>query len=459
MKSFTTRIAAASTLAVALLVSSLSPVLAFDSYDSGVQVQNLEGVAGTVDLLSYTEAGVESVVVSDDPIAANGSNTYFATTLPLADGFKGSMIVSADVQVAAIANIVTPGFTANASYLAAGNGATTVQLPLLMKNNSGYNTWYAVQNTSPDTNATIDIVYSDGVTINDQVIPPGASKSFRQADENHGDNDREVFSAIITSDQPIVAAVLEESNSIMFAYTGFTGGSTNPVMPLINYQPAIGYQTGVQIQNIGNADTNVTVTYTPAVVNGNAIGTQCTETLTIAKGKSQTFALTAFAPGESAGENSTCADGVRFVGAGKVTTNSANQDLTVIVNQLGTADGGAYGGFNPAAATPKVVLPLVQDRRGAGFEFFTGINIMNVGAGNTTVTCSYTNSAVTQSAQLAPGGVMNILQNNVIAPNYAGSGTCTTNPAMNIVGMANELSQTAPTQDRLLVYEGANVNP
>jgi len=80
MKSFTTRIAAASTLAVALLVSSLSPVLAFDSYDSGVQVQNLEGVAGTVDLLSYTEAGVESVVVSDDPIAANGSNTYFATT-------------------------------------------------------------------------------------------------------------------------------------------------------------------------------------------------------------------------------------------------------------------------------------------------------------------------------------------------------------------------------------------
>ncbi|MCC6165594.1 MAG: hypothetical protein IT329_00060 [Caldilineaceae bacterium] len=462
MKSFATRIAVASTLALSLLASSLGPVYAqaFPSYDSGVQVQNLQGTAGSVTLKSYTEDGTEKTVVAADPITANGSNTYFAATLPLDQGFKGSMVVSADVEVAAIANIVTPGFTAAAAYLAANEGATTVQLPLLMKNNSGYNTWFAVQNTA-STEATVDIVYSDGVVINDVVIKPSASKTFYQSQENHpaDPQGRSVFSAIITSDQPIVAAVLEETSTLMFAYTGFTGGAKKPVMPLINYQPAIGYQTGVQIQNVGNAATNVTVTYTPAKdpVTNNPIGTTCTETLAIQPGKSETFALRAFAPGDSPGENSTCADGVRFVGAAEVTDNSADQDLTVIVNQTTGVVGGAYGGFDPGSVTAKVVLPLIQDRRGADFQFWTGFNIMNVGNGNTTVTCSYTGSSFTQQATLTPGGVMNALQKDNIADGYAGSGTCTTNPAMSIVGVVNQLSQTNPTMDRLMVSEGANV--
>jgi hypothetical protein len=385
--------------------------------------------------------------VPADPITANGSNTYYGPTLPLGDGFKGAMVVSADVQVAAIANINTPGFTAAASYLAASEGAPTVQLPLLMKNNSGYTTWFAVQNTA-GVDATIDIAYSSGLNVNDVVIKPGAAKTFYQAQENHA---IAVFSAIITSDQPIVAAVIEENNRTMFAYTGFTGGSTNPVMPLINANNA-SYQTGVQILNGGSADTNVTVTYTPAP----NLGTQCTETQTIPAKQSRTFALAAFAPNESPGENSTCADGVRFVGAAEVTANSASQELTAIVNQFTTTNGEAYGAFNKADATNKVVFPLILDRRGGGFLFWTGFNVMNVSTGNVNVSCSFTGSGFTQQATLVPGGVMNALQQNNIADNYAGSGTCTANGA--IIGVVNELSQTDPNADRLLVYEGANVD-
>jgi hypothetical protein len=320
-----------------------------------------------------------------------------------------------------------------------------------MKDNSGYTTWFAVQNTSASV-ATVNIAYSSGHSVNNVQIQPGAARTFYQADEPHG---QAIFSAIITSDQPVVAAVIEENPSQMFAYTGFTSGSTNPVMPLINANNA-GYQTGVQILNGGNASTDVTVTYTPAP----GLGTACTETQTIPAGQSRTFALHVFAPGESPNapwdQASNCVDGERFVGAAEVTGNSANQELTAIVNQNSAVDGEAYGAFDPAAATSTVVFPLILDRRGADFQFWTGFNVMNVGNANTTVNCTFTDTGFTQSAQLAPGGVMNALQQNNIAEDYAGSATCTASQP--IVGVVNEVSQTDPNADRLLVYEGANIS-
>lgn len=467
MKSFATRIAVASTLALSLLASSLGPVhaQAFTSYDSGVQVQNLENKPGSVTLKSYKEDGTETTVVPSDPIGANGSNNYYGPTLPLGEGFKGSMVVSADVQVAAIANINTPGFAAAASYLAASEGSTTVQLPLLMKNNAGYNTWFAVQNTA-GVEATINIAYSSGLNINGQKIPPGAAKTFYQKDENHS---KPVFSAIITSDQPIVAAVIEENDKQMLAYTGFTGGSTAPVFPLVNTNN-IGLQTGIQILNFGGVPTDVTVTYTPAPGANN--GQQCTETQTIPSQDSRTFALHVFALGESNAwdQASNCVDGARFVGSAKVTTNSANTELTAIVNQSSKSDSttvmaGAYGAFDPAAATGKVVLPLVLKNRGAAYKFWTGFNIQNLSGTASTLQCTYTkfgsmSADLVRTYDLPANGAANVLQNADpdLPEDYYGSATCTTNPNVPVVGVVNELSQTDPISERLLVYEGANID-
>ena len=112
-----------------------------------------------------------------------------------------------------------------------------------------------------------------------------------------------------------VATVIEESGTVMFAYSGFTGGSTNPVMPLINANNS-GYVTGVQIQNIGSSDTDVTVTYTPSL-----LGTACSETQTVPAGQSATFALYAF----NDGSFSDCTGGATFVGSAQVTGNTTSQ--------------------------------------------------------------------------------------------------------------------------------------
>jgi len=428
------------TLIITVLLLSIPSGLvkagAFPGYTSGFQVQNLSSKTATITITYYNPDGTTATTATDT-IPANGSKTYFP--IHAASGFNGSVVISSDQQIASVVNVLTSsGAKAGASYVAASQGGTTVSLPLLMKNNSGYNTWFHLQNTgTSDANVTIN--YSDGTSAT-ATIKPGAAKLFDQSTETHS---AAVFSANITSNQPVAAAVMEENPQVMFAYTGFLTGSTNPVMPLINANNS-GYVTGVQIQNVGTQATEVTLSYTPSTA-----GTACTETQTIPAGQSRTFALAAFANGS----NSNCVPGARFIGSASVTANSTNQPLVAIVNQLlPGVNGEAYGSFNPANATNKVVLPLIMDRNSG---WFTGFNVMNVGSSPTTVTCTFTGTSYTVSGTLNPGQALTDIQNNKISSGYVGSGTCTaSNPTDKIVAVVNELNP--GVGDNLLVYEGIN---
>jgi hypothetical protein len=319
-----------------------------------------------------------------------------------------------------------------------------------MKGNSGYNTWFNVQNTGGSV-ATVNVAYSDGTTATGS-IEPGASKTFDQSTETHAVGVK-VFSAEITSDQPIAATVIEEDPNVMFAYSGFTAGTTNPVIPLVNANNA-GYVTGISIQNSGAADSEIVVSYTPS-----GAGTACTETQTVAAGQSKVFALLAFAG--APGTSSTCVANAKFVGSAQVTGNSATMPLTVIVNQLKSGvNGEAYGGFDVANATATVVLPLIMNANGG---YFTSINLMNVGAADTDVTCTFTAyGSVTLpilTVTLGPNEGKSFLQaaaDEFGTTKYVGSATCDAAAGGQIIAVVNELGA-SPTNDQLLVYEGFNI--
>lgn len=410
----------------------------FPAYTSGIQVANLDTDVATVVLIGYNPDGSQSGSALNDTIPVNSSKTYFPIS-NVANGFSGSFVISSNKKVAAISNILSSDFRAGASYVGRSGGATKVLLPLLNKNNSGFTTWYSVQNAGT-ADANVNVAYSDGKTAS-AVIKPGAAKVFYQAAEDHGAV--KVFAGTVTSNQPVVAAVIQESNKIMFAYTGFTGGAINPVFPLINAFNS-GYITGLQIQNAGASATNVTVQYTKG-----AAGADCTETQTIQPGASNTFALYAFNQ-TVAGEN--CANQTKFIGSAKVTVNSANMPLVAVGNQLGTTagNGEAYGAFDPAEAGPVVVMPLIMDRNGG---FFTGFSVQNVGGAATAVNCTFSGTGYTVAGNLAPGAAISAIQNNAISAGYVGAGTCTSNPATPLVAVVNQLSQ-KPGVDNFLVYEG-----
>lgn len=411
------------------------------TYTSGFQVQNLDNTAASIQINFYNQDGSQppGMPVSDS-IAALGSKTYFPLS-QVPTGFNGSVVISSTTQVAAVSNVHGDNFDANASYVAFNNGSGSVLIPLLMKNNSGFNTWFNVQNTGA-LDASVTVNYSDGTSAN-KTVKPFASQTFDQATENHT---QAVFSAVVTSAQPVAVTVIEEDSATMFAYNGFLTQSTDPVIPLVNANNS-GFTTGLQIQNAGGSSTTVTLSYTPSTA-----GSACTETQTIPANSSKTFALAAFA----SGANSTCTPGAKFIGSARVTANSASQNLVAVVNQhkIGT-NGEAYGSFNSADASDTVVLPLIMDRNSG---YWTGFNVMNVGSSSTAVSCTFTGTSYSVGpVTLAPGAALTDLQNGKISSGYVGSATCTaTNPTDKIIAVVNELGPSG-SLDQLLVYEGISV--
>src|SRR5574341_271497 len=94
-------------LVVGMLVALFAPgriVLAISSYTSGFQVQNLSGSTANITLTYYNQDGTTAASVGDT-ITQNGSKTYFPLT-SVATGFNGSVVISSDQPIAAIANVL-----------------------------------------------------------------------------------------------------------------------------------------------------------------------------------------------------------------------------------------------------------------------------------------------------------------------------------------------------------------
>jgi hypothetical protein len=433
---------AALLLALLVIPSSAQTLI----YDSCFQIQNLSTTQASVTIDYYAQGNATPVASPSDTIPANGSKTYCPLSA-VSSGFNGSVVISSDQPIAAIANVTGASWGAfNASYAGFSSGATSVNVPLLMKGNYGYNTWFNVQNVGSGA-ANVTVNYSDGTNAT-ATIQPNTAHTFDQASESHS---VATFAATVTSNESVVVTVMEVGPAMLFGYDGFTSGSTNPVMPLVqanNY----GYTTGIQVQNAGGSSTTVTITFTPS-----SAGASCTQTKAIAAGASETFAVLAWDPSDSNADN-TCANGESFVGSAQVTANSASANLVAIVNQhnFGANKGAAYGAFSPANASAKVVMPLINDRN---YGYFTGFNVVNVGASSTTVNCTFSNSAYTTSATLASGAAFTAVQANQIGNGYVGSGVCTaTGGDQKIIGVVNQVN-TSGTSDTFLVYEAFNVAP
>lgn len=445
------------------------------SYESGFQIRNLSSsTAATVTISFYDTDGTEVLALSDT-VAPDATNTYFPLTdssLPGTGepptGFQGSIVISSNQPVASMSNVVGKNSSdqpiSYASYSAFLSGSTSVSVPLLMKNNYGYNTNMSVQNTGSSV-TDITVSYSDGTNATATNVAPGAATTFDQANETHS---KSVFSATVTGtgSVPLAAVVMEVGPDTLFSYGGFGSGSTSPVMPLVN-ENNYGYFTGVQIQNLGTESTQVTVTYTP----GEGMpGKACNEVRTVAAGSATIFAQNVFTSSTDAATlvSTNCVRGQTFVGSGAVTANTTSQNLVAVVNQLnGSAKkGAAYMGFSPDTGDEKVVLPLIMDRN---YGYFTSWSIANVGS--TTVpaadlTCVVTGKdkggnnvtkSFSPSSSIPQGSSWTLVHSNMIADGFVGGATCTGPSGAQLVGAVNQLANSSI--DSFLVYEGFSVAP
>lgn len=422
------------------------------SYTSGFQVLNLDQTnPANITLTFYDKAG--AVIASPtDTINAGSSKTYFPLGA-VPDGFNGSVVISSSTQVRAIVNVLNDTMQGGASYGGFSAGATLVNLPLIMKGNYGISTWFNVMNT---TSAAADVTVEFAGASCDQTVsvPANSSHTFDQSTDTCLALGY-VGAAKVTSAADVVISVMQivDGSNSLLAYNGFVSESTTPVMPLVtsNFYNS---GTGIQIQNTGAVPTDVTVTYTPSAGFPGAI---CTETKTIPANNSTTFGFPQLpAACGTAGTGVTDTVNGGFVGSAKVTANTVSAPLVAIVNQVtrGAAASAAYGAFNIADGSDKISMPLIMD---FNYNLFTGFAVMNVGADEVDVTCTFSGSTHTETANLASGESFTAVQfHSPLGDGYVGSAVCTATGTgeKKIVGIVNQnLAGASSIQDQLLVYE------
>ena len=443
-------------LSLTLVLSVSTAGAQFSSLTSGFQVQNLSSTEdATITMTFYKQDGTVDATVSDTVSAGSSNNYASLTTSQFSDvdaGFNGSVIISSQVEVAAIVNVLGDGGAfGGASYISFDGGSTTASIPLVAKNFFNINTFFYVQNTGSNP-ANVTVTYQPGGSTETATIPVGASAVFNQA-TNGSLSDGFLGAATVqsTNNEPIVAAVIQYDNDSLLAYNGFTGGSQNPVMPLV-VNNIFSTDTGIQIQNTGTSATDVTVTYTPISPGGT-----CTETKTIQPGASENYGLGYLT------STPACDGASGYIGSAAVTGNSASQPLVGLVNQatIGGANASAYSAFDPASGSATVNIPLIiQDLKFTGLaNIFTGFNIVNVGTSATTVTCTFSGQSTSAnvSGSLNPGQALNAVQTGGSTGIPAGtvtSATCTASGGdQKIIGVVNQIGGLG---DLNLTYEAFN---
>lgn len=441
------------TMLLALGSTAMASKLQQVTYNSGFQVANLSDQEASITVTYYPQTG-DPVDVSDT-VDANGSVTYATIHSEAGDPFNGSVVVSSNQPIAAIANTLGdyPAYAAATGGF--NEGSTSFSLPLVMCNNNGFDTWFNIQNAgSGDASVTVNYIAADqGTDASDTVtIGEGRAVTFDQKAGSSGSTKKcgdglgttFVGAATITSDQPVVATLMqinEAGFNVLMGYNGFTAGSDDVRAPLI-MQANSGFYTGIQVQNASDTlSTTITIDY---AADTSGEGTVLDDdTCDLDPGASCTILH----------------DGTeKYVGAATVTSDNG-APLVAIVNQVlpGTVSfGTAYEAFSAADATEKINVPLVMANNSG---FYTGIQVQNV---SSTDACSVTiaygeNTGGTydpddDTCTLDSGESCTHLQ-SVFPDKYVGAANITAN--CDIVAIVNE-ANLALSGDQFYTFDAFN---
>jgi len=440
---------------------------------SGIQIQNPNTETATVEMTFYWAAGTanagQAIVCPTEPftIAGGLSRTFFVpshlTCVPV--NFVGSVVLTSDYPVVAIINTQkTPVGNNDPSRMASALGenipATKVYVPMLRKDFYNRNTYVAVQNTE----ATAATVYFNYYSDKGQALPAArevvtvpaySTKIFYQNDNANLPLSLNGFngSGVITSTVRLAVVVNQANagttagNSGFESYNGATSGATTIYMPKMDVNYYTYYQSGFQVQNIGEEPAYMTATYTF----GNQVFTKASPK--IEPGSAWVvFLANSPVSGIPAG----------FSGTGAAVIEST-QPVVGVVNETNDAVGHSYitSAFTQESATDTVVFPKF-DSLFYG-QYNSGITIQNLGTTTTTVTVVFSNQLTqvdTQvvSGDIAPGASKSWYGPSVVpalGTQFTGSVVVFSNNGQKIAGIHTEFNTTL-LGDTFTAYNGIN---
>lgn len=436
---------------------------ALPAYESAIQVQNLDAVAvANISIAYYNPDGSLAVLPSPytnpvaDTVEPGSSNTY----LPIHPdvGFKGSVVVSSDKQIAIISNLtIAAPNRALGTYTGVAAGGPSLFFPLIDKRNNV--SVFSIQNASSVVaNYVIDFVPIPGGGYADiadlpGTLQPGAAATYNMADFN-GANPW-LGSIKVTASTGALAGVVSNVNATVAAsptngvYNGFAAGSSTSILPLI-MENNNGNRTGASCQNLGPGAATITMSYTP----------------------SAGFPARAADVFQNVPENGIAVKVMDYLGTtkwvgGATVTVSGGANIACVVNQTRPAkkNSNLYEGFDPAVATDTVVMPLIMSKNGSTTKTFTAFSVASVDGTNIDVTCDWKPSEVfADIADTTKSGAAVLVfsqQTGFSAGDtrWIGSAVCTENNGKAIVAVVNQSREGLPSnyqRDVTSAYDAFN---
>jgi hypothetical protein len=385
----------------------------------GVQVFNREGVEVKVNVVSGGPAtgpnpGTETFYGSRTlPPRSSGEPLIF--TPPEERGPIRIETVDASARVDATVNYIRRTDGDKIATVEAITAGEHVQyLPLLARDNDGrgnalpgdsrpgadhnlsdgVSSFFWLQNTSMRATSAQVEYFKDGELLGDDtyVIPARIGVLVRQRDlkvdldttrSGAITREEEVFSAKVTSDERVATAVMQEDASQLLGYRAFGQDAPATMLSAPLVMANNGASTGVQVQNTGTRDTEVTITYSANIANPAGNGRLCRldpatafTKVTVKPGGFATFIQTG---GEAGKGFDNRFAGCRYIGSATVTA-SDGQGIVGVVNQVGGGTNGSYELLDPAKLRNKATVNLANiNNRSSGGDTITGLNIQNLG--------------------------------------------------------------------------------
>ena len=369
-------------LIVLVLVGMITTVASAQfTKNTSFQVQNLSSTDANVHIVFYDDTGSEVAAATVDDTIPGGSSTLYVQSLndDLPEPFNGSVVVSSNQPVAAIGvqeakNSSNQLYQGTYSGFSADQAADTFYIPTIMKAFYGYTTEISVQNAS-SANVDVTINYKDGYTDSTTGVKPGQVVRFNNADTSSMPAGY-IGSATITATGGEVVAVVNQDNEAGLqqqTYEGFSTAASGTTL----YAPVLmrgfyGFDTSVQVQNVGGGSTSVTIHYS----NG------ASDTQTVAAGDGYLFT--------QGNEGDLPTD---WIGSAYLTSTAEN--IVAVVNQQNTTTGKAasYNAF--AGGATSYVGPNVMK---AFYGFNTSVQVQNVSSTATTCTATFSGIATVQTS-------------------------------------------------------------
>jgi len=472
----------ASLLLVAVMIVALVPATFAqlgDCDNSSFSIQNLGTSVAQVTVSFFTETGSEiqptaldgNVPATPNPFSLDPGAKYevYMPAVPGVPDGRYSVVIESTEPIAVIANLI--GYTGacgagnypafNGSYSGFDSGDGTYYLPSVVYGYYNWNSLISIQNTTAGTiDATIAIMDPRGNPDRTKTytLPPFSSAHLDLETEGAGLSLVGGLngSAVITSPSGQVVVTDNQTaygggRGLTQSYNGFASGAPTLYVPAL-YQGYYNWNSSVNIQNVGTAATDVTLTYDDGTTN-DAANLACLNDL--GPGDS---CLVYMPTDKPVGSNIFAA----------TITNSAGQDLVAIANAANgkTKQSQTYNAF--LGGSDAIGLPIILK---AYYNWNTSFTIQNIGTADTTIEITYSADPISGTPgatyvhpeTLSPGESVEVFQpadSHLPATGWtSGSVTVISQSGEPIVGIVNEtnsLRQQSGDGDWSMSYNGQN---